>query len=212
MATTKEIPDSNNSNLYSMIKEVNHARCTWALRVRVVRAYEVSPQSKGVARMEVVFHDEDGDRIHAVVKRPFMHLYRKKLLENKCFRIKNFLVLDNYYNYKTTKHPHVLEFFKKTTMYDLHEETFPDFVFNFHQFDALQSLGVENDKFLIGKFKYKLLRMLFPTTASIIQSFSDVIGKYVGKTPVQTPTVNGKPERLIELTLEDREYCPNLQN
>ncbi|CAH9082330.1 unnamed protein product [Cuscuta europaea] len=189
MATTKEIPDSNNSNLYSMIKEVNHARCTWALRVRVVRAYEVSPQSKGVARMEVVFHDEDGDRIHAVVKRPFMHLYRKKLLENKCFRIKNFLVLDNYYNYKTTKHPHVLEFFKKTTMYDLHEETFPDFVFNFHQFDALQSLGVENDKFLI-----------------------DVIGKYVGKTPVQTPTVNGKPERLIELTLEDREYCPNLQN
>ncbi|CAH9050752.1 unnamed protein product [Cuscuta europaea] len=109
-----------------------------------------------------------------------MHLYKNKLHANKCFRIKNFLVFDNYFNYKTTEHPYVLEFFKKTTVYDLHSATFPNLVFNFHQFDALQSLRVINDKLLI-----------------------DVIGKYVGKTPVQTPIVNGKPEKLIELTLED---------
>ncbi|CAH9079888.1 unnamed protein product [Cuscuta europaea] len=100
MTTSKENTRPNNSDLYSMIKEVELTRSTWALRVRMVGAYEVPSHSKGGARLEVVFHDVEGGRIHAVIKRPFTHLYRTKLVENQCFRVKNFLVLDNNYNYK----------------------------------------------------------------------------------------------------------------
>ncbi|CAH9105006.1 unnamed protein product [Cuscuta europaea] len=132
MTTSKENTRPNNSDLYSMIKEVDLTRSTWVIRVRVVGAYEVPSHSKGGARLKVVFHDAEviqhsfmhfklilkhlnsqkfnfitliqvalqGDRIHAVIKRPFTHLYRTKLVENQCFRVKNFLVLDNYYNYK----------------------------------------------------------------------------------------------------------------
>ncbi|CAH9113037.1 unnamed protein product [Cuscuta europaea] len=47
--------------------------------------------------------------------------------------------------------PTFWSFTKKTTVYDLREETFPNKVYNFHQFDALQSLRIVNDKLLIGE-------------------------------------------------------------
>ncbi|CAH9114692.1 unnamed protein product [Cuscuta epithymum] len=121
-----------------MIREVDHTRSipTWALKVQVVRTFEMPHQCRGRERMETIFHDEEGDKIHAVIKRSFMHLYKSRLVENKCFRIKNFLVLDNYYTYKTTLHPYILEFIKKTTVFDHRSENFPNFVNNFHRHAA----------------------------------------------------------------------------
>ncbi|CAH9070003.1 unnamed protein product [Cuscuta europaea] len=104
-ANTENTNENTRGNLYFVLKEVGHTKSTRALKVRVVRVFEMPPQSKGDQRMTVVFHDEEGDKIHAVIKRPFMPLYKSRLVENICYRIKNFLVLDNYYTYKTGHSP-----------------------------------------------------------------------------------------------------------
>ncbi|CAH9092892.1 unnamed protein product [Cuscuta epithymum] len=62
--------------MWSLIKDVDHTKTTWALRVRVVRAYEVPPHSKGGVTLELVLHDEQGDRIHAIIKRPQLEAYK----------------------------------------------------------------------------------------------------------------------------------------
>ncbi|CAH9115111.1 unnamed protein product, partial [Cuscuta europaea] len=168
--------------MWSMIKDIDHTNSTWALKVRVVRAYEVPLHSKGGETLEMVLHDAEGDRIHAIIKRPQIAMYKTIITEHKIYAIRNFLVLDNYQTVKTTNHPYLIQFISKTQFREDTKTELPMMVYDFHPFDMLHAQRVINDKTLI-----------------------DIIGKVINKSIVQTHIINGKTERLMELTVADPE-------
>ncbi|CAH9104004.1 unnamed protein product [Cuscuta epithymum] len=178
MATT----GSSQLGMWSLIKDIDHTKTTWAIRARVVRAYEVPPHSKGGESLEMVLHDTEGDRIHAIIKRPQIALYKSMIMENKVYAIRNFLVLDNYQTVKTTSHPYIIQFISRTQFREDTRTELPMMVYDFQPFDMLHAQRVVNDKTLI-----------------------DVIGKVLSKSPIQTHIINGRTDRLMELTLTDPE-------
>ncbi|CAH9066780.1 unnamed protein product [Cuscuta epithymum] len=171
-----------NQGQYSFLRDVDHTKTTWAVRVKVVRAYEMPPQSRGGQRMELVFIDSQGDKIHGLIKRPQLRMFRSKIVENGVYAIRDFLVMDNYYTYKATNHAYLIEFYGKTIIKDINPDIVPNTVFDFQPFEVLQTLRVVDDKQLI-----------------------DVIGKVAGKCTAQNLIINGRGERLMELALEDAE-------
>ncbi|CAH9115482.1 unnamed protein product [Cuscuta epithymum] len=170
---------TKSAGMWSLISEIDHTKTTWALQVRVVRIYEVAAHARGGNTLEMVLHDEEGTRIHAVVKRPQVALFRPQVMEDNVYAMKNFMVLDNYQLYKTTSHLYILEFVSRTRVVHLDKE-FPNFMYDLHPFEMLQAQRLLNDKLLI-----------------------DVIGKVVGRCAPQTHVINNRTERLMELTLED---------
>ncbi|CAH9136110.1 unnamed protein product, partial [Cuscuta epithymum] len=168
------------TGMWSLIKDIDHTKTTWALKVRVVRAYEVPPHSKGGETLEMVLHDAEGDRIHAIIKRPQIAMYRPVITENNIYAIRNFLVLDNYQTVKTTDHPYLIQFISKTQFIRDTKTVLPMMVYDFQPFDMLHAQRVVNDKSLI-----------------------DIIGKVIGKGVVQTHISSGKTDRHMELTLAD---------
>ncbi|CAH9081304.1 unnamed protein product [Cuscuta europaea] len=127
----------------------------------------------------MVFHDEMGNRIHAVVKRPQLAMFVSKTKEGHVYAIKNFIVRDNYQLYKTTSHLYLLEFVTKMKVFQQTHD-FPSFLYDFQLFDMLQAQRLLDDKLLI-----------------------DVIGKVISRCAPQSHVINNKTERLMEVTLED---------
>ncbi|CAH9109022.1 unnamed protein product, partial [Cuscuta europaea] len=130
----------------------------------------------------MVLHDAEGDRIHAIIKRPQLAMYKPMIAEHKTYALRKFLVLDNYQTVKTTDHPYLIQFISKTQLREDAKTELPMRVYDFQPFDMLHAQRVVNDKSLI-----------------------DIIGKVIAKSVIQTHIINGKTERLMELTLTDPE-------
>ncbi|CAH9082091.1 unnamed protein product [Cuscuta epithymum] len=173
---------SSSTGMWSMIKDIDHTKTTWALKVRIVRAYEVPPHSKGGETLEMVLHDAEGDRIHAIIKRPQIALYKPIITEHNIYAIRNFLVLDNYQTVKTTNHPYLIQFISKTQFREENRTELPMMIYDFQPFDMLHVQRVINDKYLI-----------------------DIIGMVITKSLVQTHIIHGKTERVMEVTVGDPE-------
>ncbi|CAH9114178.1 unnamed protein product, partial [Cuscuta europaea] len=109
-------------------------------------------------------------------------MYKPNITENKIYAIRNFLVLDNYQTVKTTSHPYIIQFISKTPLREDTKTEMPMMVYDFQPFDMLHAQRVINDKTLI-----------------------DVIGKVLSKSLIQTHIINGRTDRLMELTLTDPE-------
>ncbi|CAH9062761.1 unnamed protein product [Cuscuta europaea] len=130
----------------------------------------------------MVLHDVEGDRIHAIIKRPQLAMYKLMIAEHKIYALRNFLALDNYQTVKTTDHPYLIRFISKTQLREDAKTELSMRVYDFQPFDMMHAQRVVNDKSLI-----------------------DIIGKVIAKSVVQTHIINGKTERLMELTLTDPE-------
>ncbi|CAH9138651.1 unnamed protein product [Cuscuta epithymum] len=130
----------------------------------------------------MVLHDEQGDRIHAIIKRPQVEVYKTMIKEHKICALRTFLVLDNYQTVKTRDHPYLIQFISKTQFIEDTRTVLPMMVYDFQPFDMLQAQRVINDKKLI-----------------------DVIGKVICKSGVQNHIISGRTERMMELTLGDPE-------
>ncbi|VFQ74770.1 unnamed protein product [Cuscuta campestris] len=107
-----------------------------------------------------------------------MKKFRAKIKEGAVCALKNFIVMRNNQDYKTTNHPFTLTFFEDTHWKDLSAYRFPKFMFNFCPFEKL----------------------LEPLSQNLL---TDVIGKVIARTGIQSRFVLGVPQRFIELTLED---------
>ncbi|XP_019157981.1 PREDICTED: uncharacterized protein LOC109154701 [Ipomoea nil] len=154
-----------------------------AIRVRAVRVYEV-PEKRGEGQasksMEVLFHDEGGDYIHASIRKKDIVKYRKILQEGKVFEIKNFMASTNYYVYKITEHDFLIKFNYRTQVKEIHSNGFPFKMFRLKSFIALKDPADVNDKELI-----------------------DVIGRVsVIYNPVDK-IIGGKATKLIDFQIED---------
>ncbi|VFQ74628.1 unnamed protein product [Cuscuta campestris] len=146
--------------------------------VRAVRVYDLPTRDGRPSTIEVIFHDSKGTRIHARIRRPEMKKFRPKIKEGAVCALKNFVVMRNNQDYKTTNHPFTLTFYEYTHWKDLSAYRFPKFMFNFCPFEKL----------------------LEPLSQNLL---TDVIGKVIARTGIQSRFVQGVPQRFIELTLED---------
>ncbi|XP_019195687.1 PREDICTED: replication factor A protein 1-like [Ipomoea nil] len=130
--------------------------------------------------MEVLFHDEEGDYIHATILKKDIVKYREILQEGKLFEIKNFMAATNYYVYKITQHEFMIKFNYKTQVKEIHSIGFPLKMFRLKSFISLEDPADVNDKELI-----------------------DVIGRLIEIYNPMDKIIGGKATRLIDFQIED---------
>ncbi|KZV25510.1 replication protein A 70 kDa DNA-binding subunit B-like [Dorcoceras hygrometricum] len=159
----------------------------WALKLRLVRCYELPAYEKsGDFTLECVFHDKEGDRIHASVKKPVLDKVRHILKDGHLFAIKNIIVAENRMKYKTTTSKYKINFITKTHVCEIFDDSFPSIMFDFKSFNDVKNAEIEET-------------MLF-----------DVIGQVVARDSPQSREFGGRETRLLDIVLQDYEYVYSL--
>ncbi|XP_031111920.1 uncharacterized protein LOC116015894 [Ipomoea triloba] len=123
-----------------------------AMKVRVFRAYNV-PERRGsnaIRSKEVVFHDKEGTLVHAHIPKQLVPKFINDFKEGSVWAVKNFLVITNFYTYRTTPHKYMIKFNYQTTVKQFKKIDFPSQMFRLTPFQALKVEGVD-DKLLVGK-------------------------------------------------------------
>ncbi|CAH9130022.1 unnamed protein product [Cuscuta epithymum] len=168
--------------MYDKVKEINKSRTNWALRVRLIRAYATpSFSNKNVTNTwECVFHDSEGDRVHATIRRERIMEFKAKMKEGNLYSLRNFIVTPNDLKYKTTTLTYKILFNHKTTMVDYDDANFPSFMFNFGPFVRLAHVN-QVDEF----------------------ELFDIIGSIRSIHYPRPHEFNGKCQKLCEIGLED---------
>ncbi|XP_019164285.1 PREDICTED: uncharacterized protein LOC109160443, partial [Ipomoea nil] len=170
-------------SMFIAVKKIKPEHQLRAIRVRAVRVYEV-PEKRGEGQasksMEVLFHDEEGDYIHASIRKKDIVKYREIIQEGKVFEIKNFMASTNYYVYKITEHDFLIKFNYRTQVKEIHSNGFPFKMFCLKSFIALKDLADVNDKELI-----------------------DVIGRVSVIYNLVDKIIGGKATKLIDFQIED---------
>ncbi|XP_019195800.1 PREDICTED: uncharacterized protein LOC109189642 [Ipomoea nil] len=171
------------SSMFIAVKNIKPEHQLRAIWVRAVRVYEV-PEKRGEGQasksMEVLFHDEEGDYIHANIMKKDIVKYREILQEGKVFEIKNFMASTNYYVYKITEHDFLIKFNYRTQVKEIHFNGFPFKMFRLKSFIALKDPADVNDKELI-----------------------DVIGRVIEIYNPVDKIIGGKATKLIDFQIED---------
>ncbi|CAH9096547.1 unnamed protein product, partial [Cuscuta europaea] len=125
--------------LYDKVLEINKSRTNWALRLRLIRAYTTpSFSNKSITNtLECIFHDSEGDRVHATIRRERVMHFKESLKEGQLYSVRNFIVAPNDMKYKTTTLAYKILFNHKTMAVDIIDGNFPTFLFNFKPFVKL---------------------------------------------------------------------------
>ncbi|XP_073158107.1 replication protein A 70 kDa DNA-binding subunit B-like [Henckelia pumila] len=169
--------------LFRLIREVNTSNMHWALKLRLVRSYDLPAYgNKGNPTLECIFHDKEGSRIHATIKDGILEKVKPILKEGHLYAVKNVIVAENMLKYKTTKNEYKINFFSKTNICEIFDDDFPSIMFQFKSFKDLKN------EYVIDQTK-----------------FYDVIGKMVSRDAPQNREVNGRATKLIDFILEDLE-------
>ncbi|CAH9085720.1 unnamed protein product [Cuscuta epithymum] len=129
--------------------------------------------------MECVFHDQEGDKVHATIRRERLGAFNERIKEGNIYILRNFVVTPNSMKYKTTNCPFNIIFNHKTTLVD-HDVPFPKNMFNFKPFFGLQNANQVN------------LTELF-----------DIIGSVRSIHFPRPRENNGATQKLVEMVLED---------
>ncbi|XP_019200245.1 PREDICTED: uncharacterized protein LOC109193872 [Ipomoea nil] len=170
-------------SMFIAVRNIKPEHQERAIRVRAVRVYEV-PEKRGEGQVsksiEVLFHGEEGDYIHASIIKKDIVKYRDTIKEGKVFEIKNFMASTNYYVYKITEHGFMLKFNYITQVNEIHSTGFPCKMFRLKSFLALKDPDDVNDKELI-----------------------DVIGRVIEIYNPVDKIVGGKATKLIDFQIED---------
>ncbi|XP_031108401.1 replication factor A protein 1-like [Ipomoea triloba] len=124
--------------------------------------------------------DVFGTYIHANISKEEVEKYSKVFEEGKVYSIKNFLVVTNYYKYKTTTHKYLIKFNYKTVVKESKSRQFPTHMLRIKSFESLRN----------------------PVEVNETELF-DVIGRVVEiYSPVQK-LIAGKAATLIDFVIAD---------
>nr|GMD98859.1 replication protein A 70 kDa DNA-binding subunit D-like [Ipomoea batatas] len=126
-----------------------------AMKVRVVRAYNV-PERRGsnaIRSKEVVFHNKEGTLVHAHIPKQLVPKFINDFKEGLVWVVKNFLVITNFYTYRTTPHKYMIKFNYQTTVKQFKKIDFPSQMFRLTPFQALKVEGVDDKLLVDGEVK-----------------------------------------------------------
>ncbi|KAJ1417721.1 hypothetical protein SESBI_16388 [Sesbania bispinosa] len=124
----------------SLIKELFPTKEDWRLKVKVSRLWDVPRRdSKGVAAVNMILIDEEGNKIQASIFQPeLISKFESCINEGNCYNIENLSIGENSGNYKSTKHPYRITFGFETKVTPC-EAVIPDYAFDFAPFDKILS-------------------------------------------------------------------------
>ncbi|KAH6770635.1 hypothetical protein C2S52_015438 [Perilla frutescens var. hirtella] len=106
-----------------LIRDLNPASVTSALKVQLVRAFAVP-----------------GGRIHETIQNTLIPTFKPLLEEGCLYGIKNFIVTQNANKYKTTENKYKIIFLKRTRVCKLFDDAFPRCVYTFKSFEVIKSM------------------------------------------------------------------------
>ncbi|KAE9598889.1 putative nucleic acid-binding protein [Lupinus albus] len=130
----------------NFIEEINATKDTWKIKVRIVGLWRVDRSS--APSLEMIFMDENGDKIEAVVKNYHISLWETKIQEGQSYVGENFDVVTNEGQYRCCKHPFKLIFQKGTIMTNKQLSDIPLYIYQFTAFEDILS-GVATTNVLI---------------------------------------------------------------
>ncbi|KAH6793922.1 hypothetical protein C2S52_004399 [Perilla frutescens var. hirtella] len=167
---------------FTLVKNLERGGTNYAMKLRLIRRYEVSTfgNRENISSLECVFHDLEGNRIHAHIKQPFIKKNQAMLSEGSIYALKDFMLADNNLKFKTSAAEFKIRFITKTKVCEVFDDDFPNFMFSFKPFNQL--IGVE--------------------TIDEGHLF-DIIGRVVSRCSLQTKDLVGRGTKLIDIVLED---------
>ncbi|KAE9601077.1 putative nucleic acid-binding protein [Lupinus albus] len=77
----------------NFIEEINATKDTWKIKVRIIGLWRVERSS--APSLEMIFMDENGDKIEAMVKNYHISLWEPQLQEGQSYVGDNFDVVSN---------------------------------------------------------------------------------------------------------------------
>lgn len=129
----------------------------------------------------MVFLDEKGDKIQAIVKKLLIRRFSHLFAEGQFRVINNFGVAQNNGSYRLTSHPYKINFLLNTRVQNCDDLPIPLHGLNFASFDDIISNRLDD----------------------II--LTDVVGEIVSVIPIETFERNGKQSKKLILELNDKE-------
>ncbi|CAL0308154.1 unnamed protein product [Lupinus luteus] len=119
----------------NFIAEINGSKDTWKLNVRIIDLWRVDRSS--APSLEMIFMDQKGDKIQAVVKNYQISQWEPRLEEGSSYIAENFDVVLNEGLYRGSNHPFKLIFQKGTIMTLKELCEIPPCVYNFTAFEDI---------------------------------------------------------------------------
>ncbi|KAH6782275.1 hypothetical protein C2S51_007568 [Perilla frutescens var. frutescens] len=82
--------------MWSLLSQINPFRFTWALQLRLVRAYEIPAYGKNneIKDYVCIFHDREGVRIQATIQLDLVDRFKSSLIEGNIYALKNVSVIN----------------------------------------------------------------------------------------------------------------------
>ncbi|MED6223315.1 hypothetical protein PIB30_072811 [Stylosanthes scabra] len=125
------------------ISEINPTIDNLSVRVRVMRLWTMLSYGSSLLpyAIEMIWLDEDGGKIHAVIKRNLVSRFVNASKEGDAYQITNFEVKLNGGNFRFTKHKYVIDLDHRTNVRRLRESNIPQYAFSFEDFDKINAVG-----------------------------------------------------------------------
>ncbi|CAH9101096.1 unnamed protein product [Cuscuta europaea] len=154
--------------MWSLFLEIDQSKTTWAFKARASRVYREPAHDCFPESLEIVFHDEEGSKMHAHIQDQYINRFIGIFKECRVFAVKNFMVEENYMFFKTTTSAYRLSFFNKTAAFEIRDFPFPLRTFSLVSFATLKALGTIDEKiglgaqfFLISKYIGRVVSIVF---------------------------------------------------
>ncbi|XP_057438650.1 replication protein A 70 kDa DNA-binding subunit D-like isoform X3 [Lotus japonicus] len=128
----------------SLIAEVDDSKETWKLGVRITNLWVVEKSSK-VNAMEMIFMDQKGGKITAIVKKFDIDKWKSMLKEDNTYIVQNFEVNHNDGQFRTSNHPYKLVFMKGTIVQARQIPEIPHNIYHFTPFDDILAGGASTE-------------------------------------------------------------------
>ncbi|KAL3619467.1 hypothetical protein CASFOL_037041 [Castilleja foliolosa] len=139
------------SSIYVNISELEPGRSSFGIKVRVVRCYrQPSPHKADPdGTLELILHDEIGDRIHATMDYGVFKDKKLDIIEGNLYKFMSFMVAHDMSKYRTTTNPFKLRLYNSTSITSFQDSDFPSSMYNFRDlFEIANDIAVDNFQLL----------------------------------------------------------------
>ncbi|XP_050255277.1 replication protein A 70 kDa DNA-binding subunit D-like [Quercus robur] len=165
---------------WTPLSKISTDRDNWTIKVRVLRMWDaINTKNNEFISLDMIFIDEEGSTIHAIVRKNQARTFRPQLLEGRVYTVKNFRVESTKGEFRPMHNDIRIWFMTITTNMESNEDmnSIQKYCFEFADYDQIQN-QCYNYTYLI-----------------------DVVGKLVAVGNVEEPQVNGAPRKLRNLQL-----------
>ncbi|KAL3652827.1 hypothetical protein CASFOL_002508 [Castilleja foliolosa] len=139
------------SNIYVNISELEPGRSSFGIKVRVIRCYRQPSSHKADpdGTLELILHDEIGDRIHATIDYGVFKDKKLDIIEGNLYKFMTFMFAHDMSKYRTTTNPFKLRLYNSTSITPFQDSDFPSSVYNFRDlFKIANDISVQNFQLL----------------------------------------------------------------